>query len=107
MPLTFLLLSLPLSIGVFLIILAIAVLHEMFAVESHTSEHRIALLNKGHFPQAPLRFGPRKSRALSLKWQPGLTTFSQRLSLLPSAKQRFNNPNCAIRSYARAIHQWK
>ena len=107
MPLTFLLLFLPLSIGIFLIIFAIAALHEMFAMESQTSERRIALPNEGRFRQAPLRSGPKKSRALRLKWQPGLTTFNQRLSLLPSARQRFNNPSCAIRSYAGAIHQRK
>jgi len=107
MPLTFVLLSLPLSIGIFVIIFAIAVLHELFAVESRTSERRIVLPNHGHFRQARRRSGPRKTRALSLKWRPGLTTFNDRLSLLPSVKQRLNNPSCALRLYAGAIHQRK
>jgi hypothetical protein len=70
MPLTFLLLSVPFSIGIFLIIFAIALLYEMFAVEPHTSERRIALPNERHSRQTPLRSEPKKSRALSLKWHP-------------------------------------
>ena len=48
MPLTFLLLSLPVSIRAFLIVFAIAFLHELFVVEPQKSELRIVLPLQRH-----------------------------------------------------------
>jgi hypothetical protein len=65
MPLTFLLLSLPISIGVFMIVIGIAVLHDMFVVEPRKSERRIALPNKRHNRPAMIPYAPIRKRHLA------------------------------------------
>jgi hypothetical protein len=62
MPLTFLLLSLPISIGIFLIVFGIAILHDMFAVEPRKSERRVALPDKRHSRRASAPYAPRRKR---------------------------------------------
>ena len=59
MPLTFLLLSLPVSIGAFLIVFAIAFLHELFVVELHKSMRRIVLPNQRHCRRTLVPYAPR------------------------------------------------
>jgi hypothetical protein len=65
MPLTFLLLSLPISVGIFMIVFGIAVLHDMFVVEPRKSERRIALPNKRHSRMTLVPFAPRRKRHLA------------------------------------------
>jgi hypothetical protein len=65
MPLTFLLLSLPISIGIFMIVFGIAVLHDMFVEEPRKSERRIALPNKRHNRLALTHYVPRRKRHLA------------------------------------------
>jgi hypothetical protein len=65
MPLTFLLLSLPASIGVFLIVFAIAVLHELFVVEPRKSERQFSVPNQRHCRRALVLFAPRRKRHLA------------------------------------------
>ena len=60
MPLTFLLLSLPVSIGAFLIVFAIAFLHELFVVEPQRSEVRIVLPDQRHCRRPLVPYAPRK-----------------------------------------------
>jgi hypothetical protein len=65
MPLTFLLLSLPISIGIFMIVFGIAVLHDMFVVEPRKSERRIAVPKKRHSRVALFHYAPRIKRHLA------------------------------------------
>jgi hypothetical protein len=60
MPLTFLLLSLPVSIGAFLIVFAIAFLHELFVVDPHKCERRSMPPNRRQCRPALVRYAPRK-----------------------------------------------
>jgi hypothetical protein len=60
MPLTFVLLSLPISIGIFLIVFGIAILHDMLVVEPRKSERRIALSDKRHSGRALAPYPPRR-----------------------------------------------
>jgi hypothetical protein len=58
MPLTFL--SLPISIAIFLIVFGIAILHDMFVVETRKSERRIAQPDKRYSRRALVPYAPRK-----------------------------------------------
>ena len=60
MPLTFLLLSLPVSIGAFLIVFAIAFLHELLVVAPQRSEVRIVLPHQRQCRRALVTYAPRK-----------------------------------------------
>jgi hypothetical protein len=66
MPLTFLLLSLPVSIAAFLMIIAIASLYELFAGEAPRSERRIALPIQRHYRRACVHYVPRRKRQFKL-----------------------------------------
>jgi hypothetical protein len=65
MPLTFLLLSLPVSIGIFMIVFGIAILHDMFVVAPRKSERQMALSNKRHARRALVPYAPRRKRHLA------------------------------------------
>ena len=65
MPLTFLLLSLPVSIAAFLIIFAIASLHELFAAELPRPERRIALPIQRHCRRVCVPYAPGRKRHLA------------------------------------------
>jgi hypothetical protein len=65
MPLTFMLLSLPVSIAAFLMIIAIASLYELFAAEPPTSERRIALPIQRPCRRVRVPYAPRRKRHLA------------------------------------------
>jgi hypothetical protein len=66
MPLTFLLLSLPVSIGAFLIVFAVAFLHELFGMEPQKSELRIMRRNQQQCRRTVVTYAPRKRLASSV-----------------------------------------
>ncbi len=60
MPLTFLFLSLPISIGIFVLVFALAILHDVFVAEVRESERDITVLVQNPRRKRFVQFAPEK-----------------------------------------------
>jgi hypothetical protein len=69
MPLTFLLLSLPITIGIFTLIFALAILHELFVPELREAGRDIVRLRQNPRRKSFVQPTPRKKATTGVPWQ--------------------------------------